>query len=247
MILQLPPGSPPLLRAVAGAILVLHIGAASLALASGASSMVFRKGGRWHRLAGDLFVVSMLIMSAIGAGAAPFLPTPQWSSTGAGLFTFYLVCTGWATARRGRNGVGGIEIVGAVAALAVAAGFAGLAWAGARGPNGSLDVASLIFGALAAFGSACDLKVILRRGVTGAARVARHLWRMTLAFFIAAASFFLGQPKVFPPGLRGSPILLAPEIIILGLMAFWLLRTWQAGRRAGGGQVQLHETARGTA
>jgi hypothetical protein len=44
---------------------------------------------------------------------------------------------------------------------------------------------------------------MIRAGrLIGAARVTRHLWRMTLALFIAALSF-AGQQKIIPPFLRG--------------------------------------------
>jgi len=234
MIVHVSPDSPALVRDAATAVLVLHIGAASVGIVSGAAALGFRKGAPWHRSAGNVFFVSMLTMSAIGAVVAPFLPIPQWSSTGAGLFTFYLVATGWATVRRGEGRVGRFEVAAALVALAVVAGFAVFAWVGAHSPGGMIEGGpyqpALVFGAVAALAVACDLKMILRGGVSGAQRLARHTWRMCVALFIAAASFFLGQPKVFPPSLRGSPILFLPEIAILGLMIFWLLRVGLARR-----------------
>jgi hypothetical protein len=43
----------------------LHIAMGSVALVAGAGDMTFRKGSRWHRRAGSLFFVSMLILSAL--------------------------------------------------------------------------------------------------------------------------------------------------------------------------------------
>jgi hypothetical protein len=234
MILHLAPGSSLLARAGADALLTLHIGGASVGLVSGTVAAVAGKGGRLHRAAGDTFFVSMLIMSAVGAAVAPFLPIPQWSSTGAGIFTFYLVATDWATARRREGGVGGFEIGAAIAASGAAAAFALMGWVGAHSPDGMIGGVpyrpAFVFAALAGFAAACDARMILAGGATGAPRVARHLWRMCVALFIAAGSFFLGQPKVFPPFLRGSPILFVPEIAILGLLVFWLLRVGLPGR-----------------
>jgi uncharacterized membrane protein len=234
MILHLPPGSSLLARAGADALLTLHIGGASVGLVSGAVAAVAAKGGRLHRAAGNTFFVSMLIMSAVGAAVAPFLPIPQWSSTGAGIFTFYLVATGWATARRRGAGVGGFEIGAAIAALGAGVAFAAMGWVGAHSPDGMIGGVpyqpAFVFAALAGFAAACDARVILAGGILGGQRVARHLWRMCVALFIAAGSFFLGQPKVFPPFLRGSPILFVPEIAILGLLVFWLLRVGFSGR-----------------
>lgn len=66
--------------------------------------------------------------------------------------------------------------------------------------------------------------MILRGGISGAPRIARHLWRMCLALFIATGSFFFGQQKVMPEFVRGTPILLALAIAPLVLMIFWLIR-----------------------
>jgi hypothetical protein len=52
-------------------------------------------------------------------------------------------------------------------------------------------------------GSACllaaagDVRMLLSRGVFGARRITRHLWRMCYGLFIAAGSFFHGAVK--PP------------------------------------------------
>jgi len=79
MILELSAGSSWLVRGAAAVVLAVHIGGAGIGLLSGAAALAFRKGQRMHRIAGHVFFVSMLIMSAIGACVAPFLPRPQWS------------------------------------------------------------------------------------------------------------------------------------------------------------------------
>jgi hypothetical protein len=83
------------------------------------------------------------------------------------------------------------------------------------------------------------VKVIMRGGGVGESRIARHLWRMCLALFFAAAFFFLGQQKVTPPFLRGSPVLVMLAVAPLALMVVWLVRvrltkcgTWIFTRRA---------------
>ena len=55
-------------------------------------------------------------------------------------------------------------------------------------------------------------------------RVARHLWRMCFAFFIATGSFFLGQQDVMPQAVRGSPILFVLAFAPFAIMIFWLVR-----------------------
>jgi hypothetical protein len=63
-----------------------------------------------------------------------------------------------------------------------------------------------IFGSIAALAAALDFKMIWRGGISGAPRIARHLWRMCLALFIAASSFFIGQQKVMPTFMHGLPM-----------------------------------------
>jgi len=46
--------------------------------------------------------------------------------------------------------------------------------------------------------------VILRGGLVGAQRVARHLWRMCFGLFIAVGSFAAQGSTVLPPPLRGE-------------------------------------------
>lgn len=236
--LHISPDSPALVHAAAAALLYLHIGAGSVGLLSGAAAMVFRKGSRLHRLAGNVFVVAMLIMSGIGATVAPFLPTPERASVVAGVLTFYLVLSSWAAVKRKPAQIGAFELGLLLTALAVVAAAAYFIWLAGQSPNGQLDgqpgaafVLFLVIGSLAALG---DLRLLLRRGASGAMRLARHLWRMTVALFIAANSLFLGQQQVFPKALQGTVWLMLPALLILGLLLYWLCHVgYGAYRRAG--------------
>jgi hypothetical protein len=93
-----------------------------------------------------------------------------------------------------------------------------------RLPSDGPTAAYFVFGSIAALAAALDLRLILRHGVFGVQRITRHIWRMCVALLIAAFSFFLGQQQVFPASVRGSPLLLVPEIAVLGAMIFWLVR-----------------------
>ena len=73
---------------------------------------------------------------------------------------------------------------------------------------------------LAALG---DLSVILRRGLIGAQRIARHLWRMCFGLFIAVGSFAAQGGRVLPPAWR-SEVFLAAIIIVFTVMFYWLAR-----------------------
>ena len=234
MVLELSAGSSALARAAAALVLGVHITGGIVGIVFGATALAARKGSRLHRQAGNAFFVSMLIMSAIGMCVSPFLPRPNWSNLIGGGFTIYLVATSWMTVRRREGSVGPFDVGALLGALSVTAAGVGFGSAAAMNPTGSLDgtpvPAYFIFAAAAALAATGDLRMIMRGGVRGAERVARHLWRMCLALFIAAASFFLGQPQVFPAWLRGSPVLLVPELAVLGVMIFWLVRTRRVDR-----------------
>ena len=226
MQLQVSPDAPIVVQAAAAAILALHVGGAAVGLVSGGAAMVFRKGGRLHRAAGNLFFVSMLAMSGVGAAVAPFLPSQQLPNTLAGVFTFYLVASAWATVARKPGEIGRFEVGALFVALGAAAAGSGFGWANAHsphplhGPEGTVPYAFAVVAALAA---ACDVRMIRRGGVSGAPRLARHLWRMSTALLIAAGSF-AGQPKAIPEFLRGSPLLVLPMLAVLAAMIYWLIR-----------------------
>jgi uncharacterized membrane protein len=207
-------------------ILVLHICAGILGLLSGAAAMSLRKGSRQHGLAGDLFVISMLGMSTAGAYLA--LMKHQMNNVFGGVLAFYLVTTAWATARR-RDGETGIFDWGTLLfALAVGAGIMTYGLEAASSPTGSKDgiPAGMYFflGSVALLAAAGDIRMLVRGGVFGVHRIARHLWRMCFALFIATGSFFLGQQQVFPDWLRKTNVLFLPAILPLILMIFWLFR-----------------------
>nr|MEA2796969.1 hypothetical protein [Phenylobacterium sp.] len=226
MILHLSPDAPLLIRAVAATGLVLHIGGASVGMASGAVALIAPKGERLHRAAGNVFFVAMLTMSAVAAIVAPLLP--DRISAVMGLLTFYLTATAWAVVRRPPGQVGRFEAGAGLAALVIAAAFVALAVIGGRMPGGMLDdepsQLGYVFAIVALIAAASDFRMIRRGGLSGAPRIARHLWRMCLALFIAWGSF-AGQPRAQPEALRGSPYLFLPALAVLALMVFWLVRT----------------------
>jgi hypothetical protein len=58
----------------------------------------------------------------------------------------------------------------------------------------------------------------------GTQRIARHLWRMCFALFIACASIFLARQQVFPDAVAKDRHALLPEFPSLMLVIFWLIR-----------------------
>lgn len=230
--LPIPPGTPWWLQIGATLVLWVHIAGGSFAIMAGAVGLAVRKGSPLHRMAGHMFFVSMIAMATIGAAVAPFLLTAEgerkWSDSLVGLLALYLVVTGWMTMRRKPKTVGASEYVACASALAIAAAaitFGAMAASRASGTyGGSGPSGYYLFALLFAAGAALDLKVIVQGGASGRNRLARHIWRVGLAMFIATGSFFLGQQRVMPEWMQGSLWLAVPPLLVLGSMLFWLVR-----------------------
>lgn len=203
-------------------MILLHIIGGLIGLTSGAVALSAPKGGRLHRKSGMVFVYAMLIMSTSGAIMAALMP--ERISVIAGMLTFYLVVTALLTVRRGLN-FAWIDIAAmlfglVVGLLSITFAIQGLSTGNADG----LAPMGFIFGTVALLATAGDIRMLLRRGISWAQRIARHLWRMCLALWIAAASFFLGQADMFPESLRIMPLLCTPVLLVFLLMFYWLVR-----------------------
>ena len=207
-------------------LLILHIGGGTVGLLSGTTAMTFRKGSRWHGMAGNMFFVSMLTMSSAGAYMATV--KQQTGNIIGGVLTFYLVATAWATARRKDGETSIFDWLGLLAALAVGVGIATLGFQALNSPTGSKDgvPAGMYFflGSVALLSAAGDLRMLLRGGVFGVQRIVRHLWRMCFGLFIASASVFIARPHLFPAILRRTNVLLLLGVLPLLFMVFWFLR-----------------------
>ena len=207
-------------------ILIFHVCAGITGLLSGAAAMTFRKGSRRHVTAGRVFVISMLGLAVVGAYMA--VMKSQTGNVIGGIITFYMVTTAWATTSH-REGETGILDWGALlAALAIGVGLVIYGLEAANSPTGSKGGYPAVFyftwSSVALLSAAGDVRMLMRGGVFGVQRIARHLWRMSFALFIASGSFFLGQQKVFPAPLRGAKVWFVPAFLPLILMIFWLLR-----------------------
>jgi uncharacterized membrane protein len=234
MILHVATASPWWIKDAATAALVLHIGGGATGLITGAVALAARKGGKLHRIAGDVFVVAMVTMGCVAAVVAPMIHQPNNSVGGA--FTAYLVLTGWATMRRPAGSVGRLESLAAILPAAGAVLLTGMGTMTAISPHGMLMDAfpSFIAGAMAAFAAACDVSMIRRGGLSGTQRLTRHLWRMCVGLFVASGSFFLGQQQVLPAMIQGSQLLFIPAFAPLAIMVFWLVRVRRPGGPAAG-------------
>jgi uncharacterized membrane protein len=209
-------------------VLLLHICAGTLGMLSGFVAIFLRKGSRRHGLAGDVFVVAMMALSASGVYLAIMKSQP--GNILGGALTFYLVVTAWMTARRKQRETGSrvfdwsaLLVVAAVAAVNLTLGVeAALSKTGLRYdyPPGPY----FFLGSVALIATVGDVRMLLRGGIDGAQRIARHLWRMSFALFIAASSIFLARQQIFPVVLQKTGVLIFLSVLPLLLMIFWLGR-----------------------
>jgi hypothetical protein len=188
--------------------------------------MAVRKGGRWHRVAGHVFIGGMLSLAASGAVIAYMRAEPP--NIIAGLLTIYMVMTACLTARHKDGRTLAFDWV----ALLFALGFAAYLWPLGvealhrphRMMNGVPAAMSFFLGSVVLLAAVGDVRMLARGGITGAQRIGRHAWRMSFGLFIASGSFFLGQQQVFPVRWRGSAVLMVLGLFPLGLLVFWGVR-----------------------
>jgi len=209
-------------------LLPVHIAGGIVGILSGTAAMSFRKGSLRHALAGKVFVAALLTMASSAVYLA-FMKN-QMSNVLGGTFAFYLVATGWATARRGDGETGIFDWAALLIPSLVGIGLWILGLrvvSGHAKPANGVPLGMYFFmGSVMLLAAAGDVRMLVRGGVFGAKRIVRHLWRMCFGLFIATGSFFLGQQQVFPRWLRGSPVLFIPALLPLALLIFWLFRVW---------------------
>jgi hypothetical protein len=209
----------------------LHILSGTVGMLSGFVAVFFRKGSRGHGWAGTVFVVSMLTLSATGAYLAILKSQP--GNILGGMITFYLVLTAWLTARRKTEGTnlfdwGALLVVLTVAAFQVTYGVqAAISRTGQK--FGYPPGPYFFMGSVAVLATVGDIRMLVRGGISGTQRVARHLWRMCFAWFIASASIFLARQHVFPAFMRKTGMLYFLSFLPLAMMIFWLIRVRLTG------------------
>jgi hypothetical protein len=220
-------------------ILIVHICGGTLGLLSGTAAMSFRKGSPRHVLAGKVFVASMLTMGALAVYLA--ITRHQPSNIGGGILTVYLIGTAWLTARRTDGETSRFDWVALLFPLALGI----LLWtnglkvvrSGASSQGGVPAGMMFFMGSICLLAAAGDVRMLVRGGVLGAKRIARHLWRMCFGLFIAAGSFFLGPSnrplrllstvglgQHLSRALFSTTLYLILTLLPLILLIFWLVR-----------------------
>ncbi len=230
---------------------ILHIGSGSIGLLSGIFSVTTAKGDALHRKAGNVFFVSMLVMSVFaiylgfvepGALVNPFI----------GAFVFYLVATGWTTIRRRPGQIGLAEKFGLVGAAVLFGPFMVLSiqlmlglptfFKSALPLEGPVLVAIYLFTTVLAIAVAGDLRVVFSGGISGVPRIARHLWRMCVALTLTTGSALTnGLPRIVPENDQVPGWSIYLQFIWIVLLIYWMVRVRLTGWFSNAGSNSKHK------
>ena len=210
----------------------IHIAAGMIAIVAGFTALFAKKGSPLHRGAGVAFVWSMVTLTGTALITATWVH-PNRGNIVAAAVTLYLVATAYLTVKRdvaaARAWYVGLMLLG-LAAGAYAVSLGALAMRIGRVdsyPSGVLFMfAFVVLSAVVLDGR------LLRAGhIAGAQRLVRHLWRMGTGLWIATASLFLGQAKIFPDAVRATGALSVPVLVVIGVVLYWLVRTLRGRAR----------------
>lgn len=215
-------------------LLPIHIAAGGLAIVLGAVALSVKKGGTLHRRSGMLFVYAMLVMGC-SASILSLRNSLDIGNLVVGLMTAYFVGTALTTVRpvspwtRRIDGAALTVIVvialGSIVSGVKAINDPGLSPGGV--PSRTIGVMSFILATVMSLAAIGDVR-ILRSGMPrGGPRLARHLWRMCFALFIAAGSFFSIRErvaKILPEPFTSGQMRALPILLLFGAMFYWLWR-----------------------
>lgn len=215
--------------------LLAHVTLGTLAVIVGAVALGSRKGRKVHVSAGRVFVISMGAASLLGAVLGALRYETFWITFHAGILGATLVASGVLAVRIHARGTKRLFVAIAVLNALNAAGLFIAGWYATTLPDarlfgfGAEDYFFLFGMAAIAFGG--DLRMTIGSQISDRHRIAQHLLRMCIGFFIAAGSAFTGPgANAFPDAVRNSGVLSLPEPTIALLMLFWLWKTLRQPR-----------------
>jgi uncharacterized membrane protein len=215
-------------------LLPIHIAAGGLAIVLGAVALSVKKGGTIHRRSGLLFVYAMLVMGT-SASILGLRNGPTDGNVMAGLMTAYFVGTALTTVRPASSWTrriiaAGLTFALGLALVAIVGGVKAVNSPGVSAggvPCRTIGVMSFVLATVLLLAAIGDVR-IMRFGLPrGGPRLARHLWRMCFALFIAAGSFFSIRGRVeriLPEPFATGSMRALPILLLFGAMFYWLWR-----------------------
>ena len=216
--------------------LAAHFAAGLVSIVAGAIALSVAKGARLHKQSGLVFTWGMIALGLTAAGIGTYERVP--SQVFAGLLAAYMVFSGMTTVkplpRIGRR----FDV--ALMLLAFFCAATGLYGGVTEWLDPTVEVVGrprvvppLVIGTVMLLAAIGDMRAIRSGGLRGSRRLARHLWRMCFALFVATGSFFLGQMKFVPEPVRIVPLLLVLAFAPIVFLFYWMWRVRVRGRLSG--------------
>ena len=216
-------------------LLPIHIVAGGLAIILGAVALLASKGATLHRRSGLLFVYAMLTMGMSGSVMALRQSLTNANVLG-GFMSAYFVITALTTVRPVSAWTRRLDAGALVVALALALIEIGLGFKALASPHGTINGVPFFMlfflATITMMAAAGDVRVMRAGALRGGPRLARHLWRMCFALFIAAGSFFSIRArvaKILPEPFTTPAMRALPVALVFVAMFYWLWRV--RGRR----------------
>ena len=215
---------------IQNAFLYSHIGLGIISVLSGFVALFSKKGFSRHVKFGLVFVWAMIFSSVLGSLLGLINYSEFFITFCGGVLSFTLIVSSLLTLKR--NKIKSLNFELSIAVI----NFFNLIILVVVGTTALSKYERVLFGFpaedyffLGGMAFICfvgDVAYFLKKKIQYHRKIARHLWRMCLGFFIAAGSAFTGPGKTaFPKSLQESSILSLPKIIIFVFMVFWLVRT----------------------
>ena len=192
-------------------MLTFHIIAGSFLLLFGIGALCFSKGQSKHRMAGNLFFVSLLAMVL---SVPNLLEDPVMA-----ILSAYYGTTAWAIVLRKEKSTGFFEIVAmiAIAIISVIL-FNVVLTSTSLSPTFKFILSA--WAVVAALSALLDLNMILRGGLSGKHRIARHAWRTCCALLGAVMSFSANTYEYWPDFVNNNILI----YMTIGVLVFWVFR-----------------------
>ena len=219
-------------------LLPIHVAAGALAVVLGYTALFAKKGGNLHRRSGLLFVYAMIVMG-VTASILEYLQGAAVTNLVAAVLSLYFVGTALTTVRppsrwtRAINAAA-LTVAVALALLLIVGGVKGVSTPGLSSggvPFRTIGVMSFVLATALLLAAAGDVRIMRSGMPRGGPRLARHLWRMCFALFIAAGSFFSIRErvaKILPEPFTTGTMRMLPIVLLFGAMFYWM---WKVRRR----------------
>ena len=208
-------------------LIVIHFVSGAIGLLSGFVVIALTKGNKTHKRIGQVYFYSMLLLGVSGVIVAATRSIPL--SLLNGLVICYFVLTSLQTIRFSNDTLNIYDKILTGLAWIIVLGFGAAIMQVTASPTGKLGGFGLseyiAFGTVMLLSAVSDIRYLLTNGLSKSQRLVRHIWRMFFPLFMSTAAFFLGQAKLFPAALQKIELLIAPVIIVMVAMVYWVVKT----------------------